>query len=507
MTQFGSYRFDDVTRVLYLGDRELPLTRKARDVLACLLAARGKWVSKEEILDAVWRGTNVHPDNVKVLIHEVRAVLQDDARDPRFVRSESGRGYLFVAEVVDEIFAADDFDRRPILTGRNQQLAVLADALDDVRAGAGRVIVIDGERGSGKTAICGAFVRVARASTMLRTVSASCRAEPPDVPLGVFKSALGCLACPPFALSAQRLAIHAPLWNHPLLSEHDGVRPDGARDQALDHSTAAEQLPAALEVLSDDLPLVLVIEDVQCADAASLALIERLSDANHPGRWLLVATVCAADQPARSARLWTADPGGGRPSRVVSLNRLTVADIGRYLDTRFGPACLPTIAPLLHQLGGGSPFVTVAAADGLVESGAVQRHGHEWRVHVDPPVLESLLPDLLRPAISTLRSWLTTEQRRVVEAACAVGLEFSDAQVALACDEDPALVRRVLDGLAARGLIVIARGGGRALAARYSFRHAVYAYALAAEAPMMEQIRAAQRLARPGEREAPARSA
>jgi hypothetical protein len=341
---------------------------------------------------------------------------------------------------------------------------------------------------------------------MLRTVSASCRAEPPDVPLGVFKSALGCLACSPFAPSAQRLAIHAPLWKQPLQSEPDGVRPDGVRDEALDRSSAAEQLPAALEALSDDLPLLLVIEDVQCADAASLALIERLSEANHRGRWLLAATVCAADRPARSSRLWAADPGGGRLSRVLSLDRLTVADIGRYLDTRFG-ACLPTIAPLLHQLGGGSPFVTVAAADGLVESGAVQRHGHEWRVHVDPPVLESLLPDLLRPAISTLRSWLTAEQLRVVEAACAVGLEFGDAQVALACDEEPARVRRVLDGLAARGLFVIARGGVRAPAARYSFRHAVFAHALAAEAPMVEQIRAAQRLARPGEREAPARSA
>ena len=202
-----------------------------------------------------------------------------------------------------------------------------------------------------------------------------------------------------------------------------------------------------------------MIEDVQCADVASLALIERLSEANHPGRWLLLATVCAADRPDRSSRLWSSDPGGGRSSRVLSLDRLTVADIGRYLDTRFGPGCLPTIAPLFHQLGGGSPFVTVAAADGLVESGAVQRHGHEWRVHVDAAVLESLLPDLLLPAISTLRGWLTTEQRRVVEAACAVGLEFGDAQVALACDEEPALVRRVLDGLAARGLIVIARGG------------------------------------------------
>ena len=69
MKQFGPYRFDDASRVLFRGGQEQSLTRKARDVLACLLAKHGRWVSKEEILDAVWQGTYVHPDNVKVLVH------------------------------------------------------------------------------------------------------------------------------------------------------------------------------------------------------------------------------------------------------------------------------------------------------------------------------------------------------------------------------------------------------------------------------------------------------
>jgi DNA-binding winged helix-turn-helix (wHTH) protein len=79
------------------------MTNKARDVLACLVEARGNWVPKSQIMKRVWPDTHVHPDNIKVLIREIRLALNDDARNPRFVRSQRGRGYAFIGRLGDPV--------------------------------------------------------------------------------------------------------------------------------------------------------------------------------------------------------------------------------------------------------------------------------------------------------------------------------------------------------------------------------------------------------------------
>ena len=101
MKYFAPFRFDETERTLWREHDLLPLTRKAADLLACLMNAQGKWVAKNAILSTVWPDTHVHPDNIKVLIHEIRQTLRDDARNPRFIRSESGRGYAFVAGLTE----------------------------------------------------------------------------------------------------------------------------------------------------------------------------------------------------------------------------------------------------------------------------------------------------------------------------------------------------------------------------------------------------------------------
>ena len=100
MKSFASFRFDDA-QTLWRGNVEVALTRKAARVLSCLLDSAGRWVSKSAIMAAVWPETHVQPENVKVLVHEIRLALGDDARAPRFIRSEAGRGYAFVAQVTD----------------------------------------------------------------------------------------------------------------------------------------------------------------------------------------------------------------------------------------------------------------------------------------------------------------------------------------------------------------------------------------------------------------------
>ena len=97
MKHFARFRFDEVDRKLWSGADLVPLTRKAAEILACLIAHPGATVSHHTLMQTVWPDTHVQQDNIKVLVHELRHALGDSPASPRFIESESGRGYAFIA--------------------------------------------------------------------------------------------------------------------------------------------------------------------------------------------------------------------------------------------------------------------------------------------------------------------------------------------------------------------------------------------------------------------------
>lgn len=56
-------------------------------------------MSKEALLEQAWAGTFVSEASLSTVINELRAALQDDAREPRFIRTVYGFGYAFIAPV------------------------------------------------------------------------------------------------------------------------------------------------------------------------------------------------------------------------------------------------------------------------------------------------------------------------------------------------------------------------------------------------------------------------
>jgi DNA-binding response OmpR family regulator len=74
----GDLRLDPIRRVALRAGRRLALSRKELAVLECLLAADGKPVSAEELLEAVWDdGTDPFTATVKTTISRLRAKLGD----------------------------------------------------------------------------------------------------------------------------------------------------------------------------------------------------------------------------------------------------------------------------------------------------------------------------------------------------------------------------------------------------------------------------------------------
>ena len=75
------------------------LRPRAMDVLVCLALEAGKLASKQNLIDAVWRTEFVSEHALTQVIAELRAALEDDARNPSFIENIPRRGYRLGATV------------------------------------------------------------------------------------------------------------------------------------------------------------------------------------------------------------------------------------------------------------------------------------------------------------------------------------------------------------------------------------------------------------------------
>ena len=102
------YRFREFTlspsrRVLVREGHELPLIPRYFDLLVFLVERRGQAVHRRDIFDRVWADVVVSDSALSQAIRTIRRVLDDDPREPRFVRTVSRHGYAFVCpDVVEE---------------------------------------------------------------------------------------------------------------------------------------------------------------------------------------------------------------------------------------------------------------------------------------------------------------------------------------------------------------------------------------------------------------------
>ena len=99
--RFEEFRLDSAGRRLFRNDVEVHLTPKAFELLQLLLEARDRALSKAEITNRLWPRTFVSDANLSVLVAEIRSVLADPARSPRFIRTVHRFGYAFCGAVSD----------------------------------------------------------------------------------------------------------------------------------------------------------------------------------------------------------------------------------------------------------------------------------------------------------------------------------------------------------------------------------------------------------------------
>ncbi|HTI83989.1 MAG TPA: transcriptional regulator, partial [Acetobacteraceae bacterium] len=157
MFSFGPFRLDPARHILFEGETQVALGHRALDILIALVARPGELVSKQDLMARVWPNTFVEDSNLRVNIALLRRALRDGQHGRRYIATDQGRGYRFVAtlEEVQATPLATAPVPQPIHTlpttlhrviGREQVIAALSTQLPQRR-----FITLVGPGGIGKT--------------------------------------------------------------------------------------------------------------------------------------------------------------------------------------------------------------------------------------------------------------------------------------------------------------------------------------------------------------------
>lgn len=231
------------------------------------------------------------------------------------------------------------------LVDRGREVAVLQQAVDDVRSGEGRLVLIQGPAGIGKTRLLVEATRMARGAGCTSISARGSRLER-SFAFGavrqLFESTLG-----DHGHADRLLAGAAASARNVFAQVDDNIRPEGS--YAVLHG-----LYWLTVHLSADGPLLLAVDDVQWCDSASLRwlayLVKRLEDLPV----LVIATLRTGDILPHEALL---DELALEPAATVLRPRpLTPAAVDRLVRHQWGEAADPFVAAC-HATTSGNPLL------------------------------------------------------------------------------------------------------------------------------------------------------
>src|SRR4051812_27652920 len=354
-----------------------------------------------------------------------RAFVLDDLGELELKgKSAPVRAYLVTAEL-----EASGPARTPFV-GRNAELAVLTDALEDALDGRGAIVSVTGEPGIGKSRLvreaCG---RVAGVCVLTGHALAYTEAIPYWPVRDMLRRWLGLGVSDPEA--RVRLELKAALAAtvreaaeelYPFLATLLGLTLEPAAVEQLRQlsrdSVQQQTIDAVSRVvlaLAADHPVCLIAEDLHWADDATLDLLEELATVAEEEAVVLVLL----HRSERDHRSWelaqTARRRLPHRFREVELQALD-ADASRELAAGAAGAALPeALAALIAERAGGNPFFLEEALADLVERGALAERGGQ---------LELAVPSAVQEALQARLDRLDTATREVVNVAAAIGQSF-----------------------------------------------------------------------------------
>jgi DNA-binding winged helix-turn-helix (wHTH) protein/predicted ATPase len=501
--RFGPFQLDPPNARLLRGGQAIALQPKAFDVLAYLAGNAGRLVPQDELIDAIWPDTIVGDSSLKTCIRQIRQALGDLARQPQFIETVHRRGYRFIASIAKGgepafVSTADvppraESPQPPLLfVGRTRELLQLHAWLAQALSGERQIVFVTGGPGSGKTALVEAFEQHAAADGRVWIAGGQCFEQfgSGEAYLPVLE-AVGRLARGTGREQLLRLlAVHAPSWlaHLPGLSQRLSSDGSGAEISGASPERMLREMAEALESLTAETPLVLVIEDLHWGDYSTLDLVSALARRRQPARLLVLATyrpveAVLSGHPLRAVKQ---DLQARRLCREIPLGLLDDRAVADYLDARFPGGGLPAgLVRLLHQRTEGNPLFLVTLVDYWLAQGVLSARtdtngqcGASWELRTDLQALDVGVPASIRSLIEKQLERLSPDEVRILEGASVAGVEFNSAAAAAAADHDVLAAEEQCERLVRQHHFLVPKGAGEwpdgTVSARYRFGHELY---------------------------------
>ena len=525
--EFGQFRLDLTNECLWHGTRAISLRPKAFAVLRILIESPGQLVSKEKVLDSVWPGTFVGDAVLKDNIRQLREALNDDAGSPAYIETAHRRGYRFIGKISEP--SADTHSSKAVssseassgisesrssasenpVLGRNAELMKMRGWLDRALAGDRQIVFVTGEPGIGKTTLVETFIekatqlgniRVARGQCLERygageaylplldAFSRLCRSDGGDQVVNVLRH-------------------QAPTW----LAQMPSLIPQSDRASLQSQSMGAtrermlREVAEAIETLSSETPLLLILEDLHWSDFSTLDLVSYLARRGDPARLMVIGTyrpvdVIVADHPLKGVKRELQAHG---LCRELALECLSEEAVAEYLSTRFPCHQFPArLKQTVYRRTEGTPLFMVNLVEYLADQKAIVEEQGSWKLCADLTEVERGVPSNLRELIQKQIERLSPDERTVLEAASVAGMECSSAAIAAGLENTVEWVEEHCEELARRHqflspawLIQLPDG---TVTPRHRFIHVLYRDVPYRMMPPMRRAQIHQRIAEQG---------
>ncbi len=473
---FNEFELDEANASLLRHGKPVALAPTPFALLCALARRPGTLLTKHALLDEVWGHQYVTDSVLKTAISDLRTVLDDAPRQPRFIETVSRRGYRFIAvptavpaagAVAQVKGAPAGRDAEPWFIGRTEEVERLRSLWDGALGGSRAVVWIAGEPGIGKTTLIEHFVAGLGDVACARGQCVDLYgAGEPYLPV---LEALAELCRSDTEVPALLRAV-APTWllQLPWLSTADerealrrelaGVGPD----------RMLREMGQLLDRYTERRPLLLVTEDLHWSDRATLQLIDYVARRRGSARlmWLAsfrLAEVVVLDHPLNPLRHELRLHG---LCEEIVLDPFSETEVANYVTE-----CSPSMAGdesfvrALHGRTDGVPlFVASVMTEAVTRTDNAVDVGEAFAV-----------PQNLAALIDHYIAKLGDEQRAMLSAAAICGAEFRVSTVALALERDPAWVDQTCEELARMQLwLKPTERGGDASEPTYWFRHALF---------------------------------
>lgn len=347
------------------------------------------------------------------------------------------------------------------LVGRDAELQRLTERFDKARAGEGGILLLSGEAGVGKTRLTAELAARAPDALVLSATASHSGTAPYGPVIGVLRAGLrddaGALSeCGPLV---PHLAVLLPELGEPA--------------DASDPPTLFEAVRCALAGLVRDRAGLVILDDLQWSDEATLELLSAL--VHHlPELSLLVVAAYRSDGLPRDHGLRRFRHELRRAGQLdeLTLGPLDEEQVAELLESVLGAAPATSLVRSVHDATQGSPFFVEELAAALRVSDALSkgRHGVELSRHGEVP-----LPETVRDAVLIAATDLSERGRAAAETAAVAG-EVFDLDLVSSLSSPEGVAEMLESGLAGE------RDMGSA-----AFKHGLAREALYADIPWLRR--------------------